>query len=48
MSEREKKAILLVCDAAIAQEMANLIAALLSLNGYAHNGASVIDWPPGD
>ena len=41
----ERKAVVLVVDAAIAQHIADLIASMLSLNGYGHNGASIIDWP---
>jgi hypothetical protein len=39
------KAILLVLPADSAQEIANLIGATLTLNGYHHTRPEVMDWP---
>ncbi len=40
-----QKAIVLVVPAEIADDVARLVAATLSLNGYRHDDPAVIDWP---
>lgn len=40
-----RKAILLIVPEDDAEDMSRLIAATLSMNGYGHDGPSVIDWP---
>lgn len=42
---REKKAIVLVCPEDVAEDVAHLIASVLSLNGYDHGKPAVIPWP---
>jgi hypothetical protein len=42
------KAIVVVVPEAVADEVARLIAAALTLNGWKHNEPSVIDWPIAD
>lgn len=40
-----KAVVLVVPDDGQADDVARLIAAALTINGYDHNGPSVIDWP---
>ncbi|HXA33391.1 MAG TPA: hypothetical protein VNV87_14125, partial [Acidimicrobiales bacterium] len=42
-----RKAVVLIVSPEIAEDVANLIAGTLSINGYKHNNPSVIDWPVG-
>jgi hypothetical protein len=39
------KAVVLVVPEDQAEEVSRLVASALSLNGYRHNGPSIIDWP---
>jgi hypothetical protein len=40
--------VLVIPDEVDADDVARLIAAALSINGYGHNSPSVIEWPQGD